>query len=67
MIKLGVNRMKKKWKKPELIVLYRGKPEENLLGRTYCKMTQPKNLPDRAAGIICQWNTGVDCELNSPS
>lgn len=48
----------KKWDKPELIVLYSGKPEENLLGRTYCKATQPKNLPDRAATIICQFDQG---------
>jgi len=50
--------MKKKWQKPELIVLYRGKPEENLLAHTYCKMLTPKNLPDRAAGIVCQFEHG---------
>jgi hypothetical protein len=50
--------MKKQWSKPELIILFRGKPEENLLGRTYCKYTQPKNLPDRAAGTICAFDQG---------
>jgi hypothetical protein len=63
--------MKKKWQKPELIVLYRGKPEENLLGHIYCKMTTPKNLPDRAAGTICLFDqggrAGTPCELYSAS
>ncbi|MBN1998788.1 hypothetical protein JW935_14610 [candidate division KSB1 bacterium] len=50
--------MKPLWRKPELIVLYRGRPDENLLGRVYCKTTTPKNLPDNAAGIYCQFEHG---------
>lgn len=54
----GVLAMSKRWVRPQLLVLYRGEPEERLLGRTYCKTTQPKNLPDRAVAIICQFDQG---------
>ena len=64
--------MKTRWQKPELVVLYRGRPDENLLTSTYCK-NQPygKNGADQAAGIICQWEhgsrAGQACNTYSPS
>lgn len=51
--------MKKKWKKPELIELYRGRPDENLLEHVYCKAgVAHRNAPDNAAGIYCEWEHG---------
>jgi len=51
--------MKKKWQKPELIELYRGRPDENLMQEVYCKAGVPsRNQPDRAAANICQWDHG---------
>lgn len=64
--------MKRKWESPELIVLYRGKPEENLMQIVPCK-NQPmgKNDPDNAAGTICMWEHGsranVLCEVYTTS
>lgn len=65
--------MKTKWQKPELLVLYRGRPEENLLTATYCKY-QPlnKNGADNAAGQICvhehgRNEGGVACEIYATS
>lgn len=51
--------MKKKWKKPKLIELYRGSPDENLLQETYCKAGVPgRNQPDNAAGVYCGFEHG---------
>jgi hypothetical protein len=67
---LGVIEMKKKWSKPELIVLYRGKPDENLMQQTSCKFN-PKNTPDNAAGLYCEWEhggrAGIPCYTYSTS
>ena len=60
--------MSRTWKKPELIVLYKGRPDENLLGRAYCKAMVPKNLPDRASsGGICIDNRSVPCNISQAS
>lgn len=41
--------MKKMWQKPELVVLYRGKPEESVL--THCKhANNPPVSPDAHQG-----------------
>lgn len=51
--------MKKKWEKPELIELYRGRPDENLLEAIWCKAGVPdRNSPDNAMGIYCQFEHG---------
>jgi hypothetical protein len=47
---------KKKWSKPELIVLVRGKPEEAVLGQ--CKAV---GVGPRAAN-----DNNTDCEFGSP-
>jgi hypothetical protein len=62
--------MSRTWKKPELIVLYKGRPDENLLGQTYCKGVSGsgKNGPDRAAaGGNCADKYGVECRTYSAS
>ena len=51
--------MKKKWKKPELIELYRGRPDENLLEHVYCKGdVAGRNAPDRAVATLCEFDQG---------
>ena len=42
----------KKWRKPELIEIVRGKPEEAVL--TACKVGQPGTSSPSAPGIGCQ-------------
>lgn len=69
---LGDKQMKKKWQKPELIVLYRGKPDESLMQVTPCKGgAAHRNQPDNAAGNICAFDHGGRigqlCYTYSPS
>ncbi len=51
----------KKWVKPKLIVLARGRPEEAVLGT--CKYSG-QNGP---GGVNCKWTEGPNCDANGPS
>lgn len=60
--------MKKEWQKPELLVLYRGRPEESLLVQVGCKggpHTSRRN-PDNAA-TVCVFRDGTNCDTFSAS
>ena len=53
----------KKWEKPQLVVLVRGKPEEMTL--SYCKSAWPANYingPGWDFGGYCYW-TGTSCTV----
>jgi hypothetical protein len=52
----------KKWEKPKLIVLERGRPEEAVLGT--CKSNPGGNGP---GGGNCQWTAGPACDAQSGS
>ena len=56
--------MKKKWKKPELIVLVRSMPAENVL--TNCKIQGYPTGPLSSGGVACTANpdTGEPCIEN---
>lgn len=60
--------MKKQWRKPELVILYHARPDENLLQKIYCKNPNPRNMPDQAAGSICvNRNNTVQCDTYAAS
>ncbi len=49
---------KKKWGKPKLIILTRGKPEERVLA--YCKGTGTPTAPESIAGV-CYYQDAEIC------
>lgn len=52
----------KKWDKPQLIILERGRPEEAVLA--VCKNSIDGNGP---GGSNCVWTAGPDCDSPTPS
>lgn len=59
--------MKKKWKKPELIVLVRSRPEESVLA--ICK-TGGETIPPHEAAVLqgCSYTEGcAHCERSQDS
>jgi hypothetical protein len=55
--------MKKTWTKPELIVIFRGKPEENVL----CACKYPAAGPYPNSQGSCPNSGPHSCKDNSPS
>jgi len=54
---------KKKWEKPQLIVMYRARPEENVLAACKGDSPQPKGP---AFPVRCD-KKGLWCSENSPT
>ena len=60
----GGGKMKKSWEKPKLIVLFRGRPEERVLG--LCKNSDPLLGSSQNAQLNeCQDTGCPDCEIIS--
>jgi len=52
----------KPWKKPELGILRKSKPEESVL--SFCKFLPPAAGPDNAFGGCLIAGCGGDCSIN---
>jgi hypothetical protein len=57
--------MKKIWEKPELIVLFKGKPEDFVL--TGCKSESGPTSGAQGVGGVCKNNYGAQCSSYNPS
>lgn len=57
--------MNKPWKKPELVVLIRSKPEESVL--TACKTTLGSGASDADMGCFVAISPCADCDTQNPS
>ena len=53
--------MKKKWAKPKLISLFRGRPEEAVLA--LCKATETQAGPEGGSSADCQQNDPPQCSI----